>query len=89
MDNTLLGIMLVLGIPHILFIIIPVRTTLNSSISVFSKSLWCVFLVFLPLIGAALFHYRFRSGLFQGQQYEVSAAEERARSGTFSPDDYD
>ncbi|MFT5112301.1 MAG: hypothetical protein ACI8P9_001625 [Parasphingorhabdus sp.] len=57
----------------------------HTSISGMSKILWCLFLIILPLLGALIFHFRFRLSLIQGQAYEISAVEERARFGTLAP----
>ena len=89
MNKSLIGFITVVGIFHLFLIVIPVKDTLQAPISVKSKIFWCCFLVFLPIIGAVVFHRQFKSGAYQGKNYEISAAEERARSGTFSPDDRD
>jgi len=79
-----LGISLVF---HVLLIAIPIANTLRAAISAKSKALWCGFLILFPFVGAGVFHFKFRESLFLGKKYERSAAEERASSGTFSPDD--
>ncbi len=89
MSSALIGFLGVFGFLHILLVIVPITRTLRAPISGKSKLVWCVFLIILPFIGVALFHFRFRSSLFQGEAYEISAAEERARSGTLAPDDRD
>ena len=89
MNKALIGFLGVCGTIHLLLIIVPLRTTIKAPISVRSKLLWCAFLTLLPLIGVFYFHFKFRSSLFHGKQYEVSAAEERARSGTLAPRDHD
>lgn len=43
----------------------------------------------LPVLGVAIMHFRYKIGLFNGKAYEVSSAEERARSGTLALDDRD
>ena len=72
MDKALIGFLLVLGILHLLLVVIPITTTLRTSISARSKILWCAFLVLLPFIGVALFHFRFKTSLFQGKTWEPS-----------------
>jgi hypothetical protein len=89
MDKALLGFLIVFGIIHFLLIVIPVIKTLEANITTKSKLTWCGLLIFLPLIGAAILHYRYKIGLFDGATFEISAAEERARSGTMAPHDHD
>ena len=72
MDKALIGFLLVLGILHLLLVVIPITTTLRTSISARSKILWCAFLVLLPFIGVALFQFRFKTSLFQGKTREPS-----------------
>ena len=89
MNNALIGFLVVFIPIHVLLITIPITRTVRTAISAKSKILWCGFLLFFPLIGVAVFHFKYRTSLFQGKVYEVSAAEERARSGTLAPRDYD
>ena len=89
MSKPLIGFLAVIGIVHLFLIVIPLKDTLQASISTKSKAAWCLFLILLPIIGAFVFHRWFKSGAYQGKNYEISAAEERARSGTLSPDDND
>ena len=89
MNKPLIGFLAVVGIVHLFLIVIPLKDTLRASISTKSKVAWCLFLILLPIIGAFVFHRWFRSGAYQGKNYEISAADERARSGTLSPDDND
>lgn len=89
MSNALIGFLAVLGIVHLFLIVIPVKDSLQAPISARSKTAWCLFLIILPVIGAFVFHRWFKSGAYQGKNYEISPAEERARSGTLSPDDRD
>ena len=49
----------------------------------------CLFLIFLPVIGVFDFRRWFTSGAYQENNYEISATDERARSGTLSLDDND
>lgn len=72
MDKALIGFLGVLGIFHLLLVVIPITTTLRASISSKSKILWCAFLTFLPFVGVALFHFRFKTSLFQGKTWEPS-----------------
>ena len=87
MDTAVIGFLVVFVPIHVLLVVVPITNTIRSSISSNSKWFWCAFLVFLPVIGVVVFHFLFRSSLFQGKSYEISAAEERARSGTLSPED--
>ena len=89
MGSALIGLLVVFGGGHLILIIVPLINTLRASISVTSKLIWCAFLVLIPFVGVYVFHRKFASSLFHGQGYEVSAAEERARSGTLAPDDKD
>ncbi len=89
MNSALFGFLIVVGIFHLLLVMIPIINTLQASISGKSKLVWCLFLLFLPVIGVAFFHFRYRTSLFHGKAYEISAAEERARSGTLAPRDDD
>lgn len=89
MDNAFIGFLVIFIPLHVLLIMIPITRTLRAGISAKSKILWCGFLLLIPLIGVALFHFKYRTSLFQGKLYEVSAAEERARSGTLAPRDDD
>lgn len=87
MTKALIGFLAVTGIVHLFLIVIPLKDTIQAPISKKSKLFWCSFLIFLPVIGAFVFHRIFKSGAYQGKNYEISAAEERARTGTLSPDD--
>ncbi len=89
MGNALLGFLIVFSVFHLLLVAIPIMNTLKGSISGKSKLFWCLFLILLPFIGAATFHFRYRASLFHVKTYEISAAEERARSGTLAPRDDD
>ena len=89
MNSALTGFLTVFGAFHVLLATVPVVDTLKAPISVKSKIFWCLFLILLPFIGVAVFHFRYRKSLFQGKAYEISAAEERARSGTLAPRDHD
>ena len=89
MTKALIGFLAVTGIVHLFLIVIPLKDTIQAPISIKSKVLWCLFLIFLPIIGAFVFHRLFKSGAYQGKIYEISAAEERARTGTLSPDDHE
>ena len=89
MSNTFTGILVLFGITHFVLVVVPIVNTLQTSLPWKSKLLWTLFLLVLPFVGVATFHFRYRSSLFQGKGYEVSAAEERARSGTLAPRDHD
>ena len=87
MNNALFGF-LVIFIPfHLILVTVPLIHTLKANISNKSKIIWCGFLLFFPLIGVGVFHFKHKIGLFQGKGYERSAAEERASSGTLAPHD--
>ena len=89
MNNALFGF-LVFFIPlHLILVIIPLIHTLRAAISTKSKLFWSGLLVFLPLLGVGVFHFKHRIGLFQGKGYERSSAEERASAGTLAPHDDD
>ena len=89
MSKALIGFIALVGAIHLFLIVIPIKDTLQAPISARSKFAWCLFLILLPIISAFVFHRWFRSGAYQGETYEISAADERARSGTLSPDDKD
>lgn len=72
MTKALIGFLIVLGILHLLLVVVPITTTLRSSISGKSKVLWFAFLLLLPFIGVALFHFRFRTSLFLGKTWDPS-----------------
>ncbi len=87
MSNALIGFAAVAGILHLFLVVVPLKDTLLAPISARSKTAWSLFLLLLPFVGAFVFHRYFRSGAYQGETYEISAAEERARSGTLAPDE--
>lgn len=89
MNDAIVGMLIVGGIAHIILIAVPIANTLQASISALSKIYWCLFLILLPFVGVSIFHFRFRSSLFQGKAWQISAADERARSGTLAPRDDD
>lgn len=89
MDKAWLGFFILFIILHVILIVVPIAHTLRAAISTKSKLLWCGFLVFVPLLGAGLFHFKYRASLLLGKSYQRSAAEERASSGTLAPDDHD
>ena len=80
MDKAIVGVLAVFGILHLLLIVVPISTTLRASISAKGKIFWCAFLVLLPFIGVAYFHFRFRSSLFMGKPYEPSPHDLGARN---------
>ena len=86
MENAVIGFLVFFGIFHLLLIAIPIGTTLRAPISGQSKILWCAFLILAPFIGAALFHFRYRSSLFRGKPYQPSAHDLGARNWRDSPD---
>jgi len=87
MNNTLFGFLVFLIPLHLILVIIPLVHTFRAAISTKSKIFWCGLLVFFPLLGVGVFHFKHRIGLFQGRGYERSTAEERASSGTLAPHD--
>ena len=87
MDSALIGFLLLFGIVHLLLIAVPIGTTLRAPVSGKSKLLWCAFLLLLPVVGAALFHFRYRSSLFIGKPFEPSAHDLGARNWRDSTDD--
>lgn len=87
MSDAMTGFLIWAGIIHFFLVVIPVIGTIKSVISVQSKIAWCLFLLLLPLIGVAVFHFYFRSSIFRGKIYHISATEERSRSGTLAPGD--
>jgi len=89
MDKALIGILVVFGLLHLLLIVVPVATTLRATISGKSKILWCAFLAFLPLIGVAFFHFRFRTSLFMGKTWEPSPHDLGVRKPHDSTNDRD
>ena len=70
MSSAIIGILAVVAIAHVLLVIVPLLATLRAPISGKSKLVWCAFLLLLPFIGVAVFHYRFDSSLFRGRAYE-------------------
>ena len=74
MNSAIKGVLILIGISHIILIIIPVLDTLYASISKRSKLLWCAFLIFLPCVGAAVFHFRYKASLFQEESHTTKRA---------------
>ena len=89
MSDAITGFLLLIGIIHAVLVLIPLVDTLKANISSRSKLAWCLFLLLVPLVGVALFHFRFRSGIFHGEKFQISADDERSRSGTLAPRDKD
>jgi hypothetical protein len=89
MDKAIVGFSIVFGVLHLLLIVVPISTTLRASISAKSKIFWCAFLVTLPFIGVAFFHFRFRSSLFMGKPYQPSPHDLGVRNPSDSPNDRD
>ena len=87
MSPAIIGLLSFIGLIHAAVVFVPVVETIKARISPQSKLVWCLFLLLVPLIGVALFHYRYRSSVFRGEKYKISADEERSRSGTLAPDD--
>lgn len=74
MRKELIGFLTLVGGVHLVLVFIPDTNTLRSP-SRLNKLFWCAFLVLLPFVGAYVFHRRFRSSLFHGKPYQISAAE--------------
>lgn len=89
MDSVLIGFLLIFGIVHLLLIAVPLGTTLRAPLSVPGKLAWSAFLILLPIAGAALFHFRYRSSLFRGKPWEPSAHDLGARNWRDRPDGRD
>ena len=89
MDKALIGFLGLFGILHLLLVVVPITTTLRATISSKSKILWCAFLAFLPFIGVALFHFRFRTSLFLGKTWDPSPHDLGARNPNDSTNDRD
>lgn len=90
MSNALKGILILLGVSHAILIVIPILNTLYASISAKSKVVWCSFLLFLPFIGVAIFHFRYRTSLFQEESHETKRAliaSERQKYSQYGNDD--
>ena len=87
MDKALFGFISLIGIIHLILVVVPFVNTLKSDIPRKSKLLRCLFLVSVPIVGAMVFHFRYRNSLFSEKAYEISGAEERAKWGTLAPDD--
>ena len=87
MSKTIIGILAVAGIFHLILIIVPILDTLRASISGKSKLIWCAFLVLFPFIGVAIFHFRFRSSVYQGKPYEPTSPDLGGPSSGFSRHD--
>lgn len=87
MSNAIIGFLSLIGIVHAVLVLIPLIDTLKAEISWRSKLAWSLFLLLLPFVGVALFHFRYRSSVFHGEKFQLSADDERARSGTLAPRD--
>ena len=80
LDSVLIGFLVIFGILHLLLVAVPLGTTLKAPVSTGSKLAWSAFLILLPFVGAALFHFKYRSSLFHGKPYEPSAHDLGARN---------
>lgn len=89
MDKASIGILTVVGIFHFMLVVVPMMNTLRASISTTSKLAWCAFLVLLPFVGVAYFHFRFRLGLFQGKAYQPRPEDLGGPASGFSRKDKD
>ena len=86
MSSALIGALIFVGAIHLLLIAAPLLNTWQSGISLFSKFVWSLFLLSLPLLGVAVFHWFFKATGFQGPAFENSVEDERAKSGTLPSD---
>ena len=89
MSTAIIGFLAVTGIFHLILVVVPIMNTLRASISGISKLIWCAFLVLLPFIGVAVFHFRFKSSLYQGKAYEPTSSDLGGPSSGFSRRDRD
>ena len=85
MNNVILGIVAFFGFWHLFLILIPIRNVLRAKIPAKSRIVWCSILVLIPFIGVVIMHFLYGTGLFHRTLYQVSAVDERARSGTLAP----
>jgi hypothetical protein len=84
MSSALKGLLILIAISHFMLIVIPVLNTLCASISKKSKLFWCAFLIFLPFVGAAIFHFRYRDSLFQEESHTTKRALIEAEKQKYS-----
>ena len=89
MDKSLIGALVFFGFWHLYLVLVPVRNVMRARISLQSRLFWSAVLLFIPFLGVAVMHFFYGTGLLHKGGYELSAAEERARSGTLAPDDRD
>lgn len=89
MSKAVIGVFAIVSILHLLLAIVPIMNTLRASISRKSKLSWCLFLVLFPFIGVVVFHFYFRSSLFQGKGYEPRSQDLGAPPSGFSRNDKD
>ena len=87
MSKEWIGVLAVLGAFHLVLVVVPIVEVFKSKLSFESRLAWSLFLLLTPFLGVGLFHFRYRSSLFRGEGWNISAADERARSGTLAPDD--
>ena len=91
MSSAVKGVLILLAIVHLFLILIPLMNTLQSSISRRSKLFWSAFLLLLPFVGAAIFHFFFRASVFQEESHETKRAyieAERKRHSLYGNDDH-
>ena len=90
MSSALKGVLVVAAIAHLLLIAVPLTNTLYASISKKSKLVWCAFLVFLPFVGAVVFHFQYRDSIFQEEDHKTKRAlieAERQKHSQYGNDD--
>ena len=87
MSKAVVGGLFVILIFHALLVAVPLWQTLRARISNRSKAIWSLFLILVPFIGAGIFHYRFRSSLFEGKAYEPRSEDVGGPPSEFSRDD--
>ena len=85
MDSTTIGILVFFGFWHLFMIAIPLRNVMRAKISPPSRIVWCAILILIPFLGVVIMHFLYGTGLFYRSLYQVSSADERARSGTLAP----
>jgi hypothetical protein len=63
MSEALTGFLAVFICLYVSLIVVPITHTLRASISAKSKIFCCAFLLAFPLLGAAVFHFKYKTSL--------------------------
>jgi hypothetical protein len=84
MSNALKGVLILIVVSHLMLIVVPVLNTLYASVSKRSKAFWCAFLIFLPFVGVGIFHFRYKSSLFQEDSDDIKRALIRVEKQKYS-----